>query len=88
MFFLSVHPKLAYTIESILVYCFKCDIKGALVERLSSAGPPTLPGRHGLSRVSKIVSDYSHPGHGPFNLLSSGRRYRSCKSWGEKRNSF
>ena len=43
----------------------------------------------GLNRAKRIMSDPSHPGHGFFQLLPSGRRYRSLGSRTNRlRNTF
>ena len=43
----------------------------------------------GLNRAKTIMSDPSHPGHGFFQLLPSGRRYRSLGSRTNRlRNTF
>ncbi len=84
------------TIESVLVYCISvwyssCTAadKKALqriintAQKITGCSLPSLESiarSHYLSRAKNIIKDTSHPGHHLFNLLPSGRRYRSLRA--------
>ncbi len=84
------------TIESILTYCISVWFAGCSVadkkaleriiktaEKVIGCPLPSLSDiAHSriLSRAKIIIEDNSHPGHHLFELLPSGRRYRSIKS--------
>ena len=61
-------------------------------ERIIGADLPTIQDLYNIrarKRAGKIIADPSHPGHNLFQLLPSGRRYRSLHTkttW--HRNSF
>ncbi|GAA6107961.1 thymidylate kinase isoform X1 [Tachysurus ichikawai] len=84
------------TIESVLVYCISvwyssCTAadKKALhkivntAQKITGCPLPSLESiahSHYLSRAKNIIKDTFHPGHHLFNLLPSGRRYRSLRA--------
>ncbi len=83
------------TIESVLVYCISvcyssCTAadKKALqriintAQKITGCSPSleSIARSHYLSRAKIIIKDTSHPGHHLFNLLPSGRRYRSLRA--------
>ncbi len=83
------------TVESVLTYCItvwyagcsaadKRILQGVVrtAEKIIGFQLPSLEdvaSTRYLSRAQNIIQDCSHPGHGLFELLPSGRRYRSAK---------
>lgn len=83
------------TVESVLTYCItvwyagcsaadKRRLQGVVrtAEKIIGCQLPSLEDVAStcyLGRAQNIIRDRSHPGHGLFELLPSGRRYRSAK---------
>ena len=93
------------SVESILTYCLcvwfpgctvaqRKELQGVIkaAENIIGCPLPSLEGLHStrcLKKAKCILRDTSHPGHSLFELLPSGRRFRSIKTRTNRlKNSF